>query len=382
LTVISDKKTGVSSGGVGSLIDYYNPDITSAQDYYPFGMTMPGRFPLGGAPYYKYTFNGKENDWEAKGWQNQQDYGMRVYDPRLGRFLSVDPLHKNFPYYTPYQFSGNDPITNIDLDGGEKKHYLLSWDQNHKNATLTYSHDEDFTETKTSWTPTSTNWFKTTTTTTKNPRVEYVVHGDVQIPLSADGMFPDETRTVTWTFESAEKMFGYEKSRREAQAKGPKCWCKPYNWSYAASDQHWDIAFDQAMMYSIEAQATKTIYYPNVFRGAVSKVSKVLFQGNSKNLIPNTDFTGKIAIQDGVLEVTIDMIEKIKPTAERYTTYKSLIAKAETLAKENGLETVKFIGFPLNKSKSEIPFKEAGYTIYQDPSPWGYFPTIRTKKIK
>ena len=44
---------------------------------------------------------------------------MRIYDSRLGRFLSTDPLAKTFPFYTPYQFSGNSPIKFIDLDGGE-----------------------------------------------------------------------------------------------------------------------------------------------------------------------------------------------------------------------------------------------------------------------
>ena len=55
-----------------------------------------------------------------KGEGNQQDYGMRVYDPRLGKFLSVDPLAKQYPWYTPYQFAGNKPIWAIDLDGGEE----------------------------------------------------------------------------------------------------------------------------------------------------------------------------------------------------------------------------------------------------------------------
>ncbi|PSL17786.1 RHS repeat-associated protein [Chitinophaga ginsengisoli] len=45
---------------------------------------------------------------------------MRVYDPRLGRFLSVDPLTQDFPWYTPYQFAGNKPIWAIDLDGAEE----------------------------------------------------------------------------------------------------------------------------------------------------------------------------------------------------------------------------------------------------------------------
>jgi RHS repeat-associated protein len=70
---------------------------------------------------YRYGFNGKENDNEVKGVEgSQQDYGMRISDPRLGKFLSVDPLTKNYPWYTPYQFAGNKPINSIDLDGQEE----------------------------------------------------------------------------------------------------------------------------------------------------------------------------------------------------------------------------------------------------------------------
>ncbi|MFY0255170.1 RHS repeat domain-containing protein [Chitinophaga sp. 30R24] len=68
---------------------------------------------------YRYGFNGKENDNEVKGEGNEQDYGMRVYDPRIGKFLSVDPLTKSYPMLTPYQFGSNSPIENIDLDGME-----------------------------------------------------------------------------------------------------------------------------------------------------------------------------------------------------------------------------------------------------------------------
>jgi RHS repeat-associated protein len=72
-----------------------------------------------GAPY-RYGFNGKENDDDVKGIGLQLDYGFRIYDPRVGRFLSVDPLTKSYPYYTPYQFAGNKPIMAIDLDGLEE----------------------------------------------------------------------------------------------------------------------------------------------------------------------------------------------------------------------------------------------------------------------
>jgi len=68
---------------------------------------------------YRYGFNGKENDTEVKGEGNQQDYGMRIYDPRLGRFLSIDPITAQYPELTPFQFASNRPIDGIDFDGLE-----------------------------------------------------------------------------------------------------------------------------------------------------------------------------------------------------------------------------------------------------------------------
>jgi len=62
----------------------------------------------------------EKNDNEVKGEGNQQDYGMRIYDPRLGRFLSVDPLTKSYPWNSTYAFAENDVLRNIDLDGAEK----------------------------------------------------------------------------------------------------------------------------------------------------------------------------------------------------------------------------------------------------------------------
>ncbi len=66
---------------------------------------------------YRYGFNGKENDKDAG--EGVQDYGMRIYDSRLGRFFSVDPIASSYPMLTPYQFASNSPISGIDLDGLE-----------------------------------------------------------------------------------------------------------------------------------------------------------------------------------------------------------------------------------------------------------------------
>ena len=72
---------------------------------------------------YRYGFNGKENDNEAG--EGIQDYGMRIYSERLGKFLSVDPITKKYPELTPYQFASNTPIQAIDLDGLEK--YIMTY---------------------------------------------------------------------------------------------------------------------------------------------------------------------------------------------------------------------------------------------------------------
>jgi RHS repeat-associated protein len=82
-------------------------------------MEMPGRR-YNNTNQYRYGFNGKENDNEVKGEGNEQNYGMRIYDPRLGRFLSVDPVASEFAWNTPYAFAEDDPINFIDFDGLEK----------------------------------------------------------------------------------------------------------------------------------------------------------------------------------------------------------------------------------------------------------------------
>jgi RHS repeat-associated protein len=80
-------------------------------------MTMPGRKYTAPSSTYRYGFNGKENDKDAG--EGIQDYGMRIYSERLGRFLSVDPITAEYPELTPYQFASNTPIQATDLDGLE-----------------------------------------------------------------------------------------------------------------------------------------------------------------------------------------------------------------------------------------------------------------------
>ncbi|MEN7551563.1 RHS repeat-associated core domain-containing protein [Rapidithrix thailandica] len=90
----------------------------------PFGKQMAGRSYSDEA--YRYSFNGKENDKDFGNQHLIQDYGFRLYNPEIGKFLSVDPLAPDYPWYTPYQFAGNTPIQAIDLDGAEPEPYGYS----------------------------------------------------------------------------------------------------------------------------------------------------------------------------------------------------------------------------------------------------------------
>ena len=66
-----------------------------------------------------YSFNGKEKDDEVYGDGNSYDFDARMLDPRLGRWLSVDPKHYKYPSYSPYHYGYDSPIITIDIDGAE-----------------------------------------------------------------------------------------------------------------------------------------------------------------------------------------------------------------------------------------------------------------------
>lgn len=79
---------------------------------------------------------------------NHYDYGFRVYNPRIGKFLSVDPLFQTYPWFTPYQFSSNTPIWAIDLDGLEAWLGTNLWNKDTRNLFVSYVTDLKFPQNK------------------------------------------------------------------------------------------------------------------------------------------------------------------------------------------------------------------------------------------
>ncbi|UAY53240.1 RHS repeat domain-containing protein [Ferruginibacter albus] len=93
---------------------YYKADVINANDYYPFGMDMPGRS-YNNVSEYRYGFNGKEKDKDIA--SGDLDFGARIYDTRTGRWLSLDPLQMKYPDLSPYNYTANNPISFIDPTG-------------------------------------------------------------------------------------------------------------------------------------------------------------------------------------------------------------------------------------------------------------------------
>ncbi|WP_368122808.1 RHS repeat-associated core domain-containing protein [Bacteroides thetaiotaomicron] len=85
-------------------------EIEETNHYYPFGGIFAGTNSI-----QPYKYNGKELD--TKKDLNWYDYGARMYDVTLGKFMNVDPLAENYYWISPYVYCENNPINLIDPTG-------------------------------------------------------------------------------------------------------------------------------------------------------------------------------------------------------------------------------------------------------------------------
>ena len=109
LVTVSDKKVYTI---VGSDI-VFEPEITTISDYNPFGSSIAIRSYSSGA--YRYGFNGKELDDEN--FEGAIAFEARIYDSRLGKFLSVDSRMSEYAWQTPYAYYKNCLISILDIAG-------------------------------------------------------------------------------------------------------------------------------------------------------------------------------------------------------------------------------------------------------------------------
>jgi RHS repeat-associated protein len=109
--VLYNYKVGIDLNADG-IADFYKAKIASLSDYYSFGMNIDART---ATDTYRYGFNGMEKDDEN--FEGAYDFGARIYNSRIGRWLSVDPSAYKYVGWSPYNFVLDNPIKYIDPDG-------------------------------------------------------------------------------------------------------------------------------------------------------------------------------------------------------------------------------------------------------------------------
>jgi RHS repeat-associated protein len=199
----SDNLAGTKEFYVDDVVidnNYYEADIKSAHDYYPFGAIMPGR--SYNANSYRYAYNGMLKDDEVyNGSGNSYTTYFRQHDTRLGRWFSVDPEFQ--PWQSPYTSMDNNPIMFTDPLGNSAVGSLLSSIGAYfkKNYTTTTSYANvrtlsSFTVTKVNW----TNVLSSTLSVVFNSRT-YQNQANYPAPPKIDARKPDYVNQVKETFQ-------------------------------------------------------------------------------------------------------------------------------------------------------------------------------------
>jgi RHS repeat-associated protein len=100
----------------------YQAEVVSAQTLEPYGSLLPNR--NWNSAIYKWGFNTQLKDDEVYGSAGTSyDFGERIYDPRVGRWFSIDPGPSS-SRMSPYAFVENSPVTLVDPGGLDGTYYI------------------------------------------------------------------------------------------------------------------------------------------------------------------------------------------------------------------------------------------------------------------
>lgn len=102
-------------------------------------MTMPGRSYT--SENYRFGFNGMEKDDEIA--QGNLDFGARIYDSRIGRWLSPNMFEYEYCAWSPFNFAADNPMLFIDPDGNRLFISLESFNETSNSLQLSLPSDLD-----------------------------------------------------------------------------------------------------------------------------------------------------------------------------------------------------------------------------------------------
>ena len=108
---------GIEDPNNTGTVAFYEPNVTTYSDNYPFGMPISSRTDM--TMPYRYGFQNQELDNEIKLNGNSVNFKYRMHDPRLGRFFATDPLEVKYPWNSPYAFQENKLGLGVELEGLE-----------------------------------------------------------------------------------------------------------------------------------------------------------------------------------------------------------------------------------------------------------------------
>jgi RHS repeat-associated protein len=95
--------------------------IVEETHYYPFGTRLEAICSKAASSLVnKYQFTGKERqsgEFSDGSGLEVYDYGNRMYDNQLGRWMTIDPLADKYVLLSTYHFTANNPIRYTELDG-------------------------------------------------------------------------------------------------------------------------------------------------------------------------------------------------------------------------------------------------------------------------
>ncbi|MBQ9463417.1 MAG: RHS repeat-associated core domain-containing protein [Bacteroidales bacterium] len=130
---VADRYATDHLGSVRAIVR--NGQVTERNDYYPYGGRHANSALTVDATN-RWRFSGKEIQTTAS--VNLLDFGARMYDDRLCRWTTQDPLAEKYYGFSPYVYCAGEPVGKVDVDGQDE------WEINTQGKVVNHIYNSDY----------------------------------------------------------------------------------------------------------------------------------------------------------------------------------------------------------------------------------------------